>query len=120
MNSYRDLDVWKVSCDLVLEVYKLTSHFPREEQFGLISQMRRAAVSIPSNIAEGFSRQTRADNRNFLRIALGSGAELETQFYLVERLGFANKENLAAAQVLLERIMRMLNKLRQSLTIDEQ
>ncbi len=74
MNSYRDLTVWQKACDLVLLVYELTKKFPSSEQFGLISQMRRAAISIPSNIAEGFTRRSPTDHSNFARIAFASGA----------------------------------------------
>ncbi|MDP3986585.1 MAG: four helix bundle protein [Candidatus Veblenbacteria bacterium] len=116
MKSYRELEVWQRSCDLVLEIYKLTSTFPHTEQYGLINQMRRAAISIPSNIAEGFSRRTLADNHNFVRIAFASGAELETQIYLAEKLKLAQTKQFKAAQDALEVIMKMLNKLGQSLT----
>lgn len=96
MKSYRELEVWQVACDLVTEVYKFTAKLPRAEQFGLTSQMRRAAISIPSNIAEGFSRHSPADNHKFVRIAFASGAALETQFYLCLKLGFATLDELQA------------------------
>lgn len=115
MKSYKELEVWKISCELVLEIYKITNIFPSDEKFGLTSQMRRAAISIPSNIAEGFTRRTIADNRNFLRIALASGAELETQLYLVNMLQLIPTKNFSSANFLLDRVMRMLNKLGQSL-----
>ncbi len=115
MNFYKDLDVWKLSCDLVLEVYKLTSKFPSSEQFGLTSQIKRAVVSIPSNIAEGFARRTLADNHNFIRIAFASGAELETQLYLAKKLQMINND-FNIVDEMLDRVMRILNKLGQSLT----
>ena len=108
-----------MSCDLVLEIYRLTALFPNHEQYGLTSQLRRAAVSIPSNIAEGFTRRTVADNHNFVRIALASGAELETQLYLAEKLKLTAQENFTVATNLLEQVMRMLNKLGQSLTTNK-
>ncbi|MBI5466172.1 MAG: four helix bundle protein [Candidatus Kerfeldbacteria bacterium] len=116
MKSYRELDVWKLSCELVLEIYRLTAKFPTTDQYELTSQMRRAAISIPSNIAEGFSRRSPADNHNFIRIAFGSGAELETQLYLAEQLKFVSADELVVARGLLDRVMMMLNKLGQSLS----
>ena len=86
--TYRDLKVWQRSVDLVLLVYAITQQFPKEETYGLISQMRRCAVSIPSNIAEGKGRSTRKDMNVFLCHARGSVHELETQFLIAERLGF--------------------------------
>ena len=115
MKSYRELEVWQRSCDLVIEIYKLTATFPANEQYGLISQMRRAVISIPSNIAEGFPRRTSADNHNFVRIAFASGAELETQIYLAEKLKLSKTEQFKTCKNDLEVIMKMLNKLGQSL-----
>src|SRR3989338_6893095 len=86
IHSYKVLIVWQKSVDLVVAVYELTDKFPREEIFCLSSQMKRAAVSIPSNIAEGRFRSTRKDFTNFLRIAYASGAELETQIEIARRL----------------------------------
>ena len=86
INTYRDLIVWQKSMDLVVEIYKLTKNFPKSEIYGLTSQMKRCAVSIPSNIAEGRRRGSRKDYRHFLIIAYGSGAELETQIEIVKRL----------------------------------
>ena len=111
MQSYKELIVWQRSTELVVEVYKLTQKFPKEEMFGLISQMRRAAVSIPSNIAEGYARKHTAEYTQFLRIAFGSGAELETQLILSEKLRFANRAEVTKSTTLLNETMRMLNKL---------
>lgn len=86
ISSYRDLVVWQKAIQLAIEIYQLTDRFPREEQFGLVSQMRRAAVSIASNIAEGRSRGTRKDFAHFLTMAYASGAELETQIYIARQL----------------------------------
>ncbi|MFH1235479.1 MAG: four helix bundle protein [Parcubacteria group bacterium] len=78
ITSYRQLTVWQKSIDLVIAVYKLTGKFPKSELFGLTSQMKRDAVSIPSNIAEGFTRRSKLQYHHFVKIAFGSGAELET------------------------------------------
>lgn len=86
INSYKDLIVWQKSVSVCVLIYELTERFPREEIYGLTSQMRRAAVSIPSNIAEGKNRATRKDYSQFLRIALGSCAELQTQIEISKRL----------------------------------
>ncbi len=92
--NHKDLDVWKKSMDLVEIFYKLTSAFPEEEKFGLINQMRRAVVSIPSNVAEGAARKSNKEFIQFLHVALGSLAELETQYLIAVRLKYIieNKE----------------------------
>ena len=86
--SFRDLHVWRLGKDLVIEVYEATKRFPREEVYGLAAQMRRAAVSIPSNVAEGFNRHHNREYRQFLYVALGSCAELETQTEVSRELGY--------------------------------
>jgi four helix bundle protein len=106
--GYRELVVWNKSMELAREVYELTSHFPKEERYGLTSQMRRAAVSIPSNIAEGSKRGTKKDFVGFLRTTLGSAAELETQLILTERLSLAQNPSYAGAHRLLDEVTRML------------
>ena len=111
IHSYRELIVWQRSIELVLAVYKLTDLFPREEVYGLTSQMRRAAVSIPSNIAEGRFRGTKNDFLNFLRISYSSGAELETQVEIAKRLPKTSKLNYSEFDSLLEEVMKMLNKM---------
>lgn len=108
---YRELKVWQVGCELVIKIYELTAKFPPSEQFGLTAQMRRAAVSIPSNIAEGYSRRTVADNRNFVRIAFASGAELETQVYLAEKLKLTKADEFIQVNDFLSQVMKMLNTL---------
>ncbi len=105
IKTHKDLDVWKESMALVKEVYKLTENFPKEETFGLASQMRRAAVSIPSNIAEGAARNSDKEFIQFLHVSLGSLAELETQLLLSRELGFAKDEKLNGS---VEQIRRML------------
>jgi len=87
LHSYKELTVWQKSMDLVTVIYTLTENFPKEEMYGLTSQMRKCAVSIPSNIAEGRLRGTRKDFVQFLRIAYGSGGELDTQLEIVRRIG---------------------------------
>ncbi|MDO8604392.1 MAG: four helix bundle protein [bacterium] len=110
MTSYKDLVVWKRSIDLVIEIYKLTDNFPKEEIYGLTSQMRRSSVSISSNIAEGSMRGTKKDFRNFLIIAFGSGAELETQIVISKRLPKTMHLDYTSVEKPLDEIMRMLNK----------
>jgi len=95
--------------ELVIACYKLTSHFPKQEQYGLTFQIRRAAVSIPSNIAEGRFRGTKGEYVHFLRIAYGSSAELETQIEIAKQLGFTNPADQEKATSLLCEVMKMLN-----------
>ncbi|MBY0312906.1 MAG: four helix bundle protein [Phycisphaerales bacterium] len=109
--SYRELDVWRVAIDLVAEVYRVTQTWPAHEQFGLISQVRRAAVSIPSNIAEGYGRESRKDYIRSLRIARGSLAELETQLVISGRVGISNREELRPAWEFSQRVGAMLTAL---------
>jgi four helix bundle protein len=109
IHSYKELLVWKKGIDLVTEIYELTKLFPKEEVFGLSSQIKRAAVSIPTNIAEGRFRGTRKDFIQFLRIAYASGAELETELHIAEKLKFGRPEQLKRANSLLDEEMRMLN-----------
>ena len=94
IKSYRDLKVWQKSILLVKGVYQLTGYFPKEELYGIVNQMKKSAVSIPSNIAEGYGRNSRNDYIRFLRIAVGSLYELQTQLEISKELGFATEENL--------------------------
>src|SRR3990167_382654 len=110
MANYRELTVWQKAIELVVRVYRYTGQFPAAEQYGLTSQMRRAAVSIPSNIAEG-SRRRGKDIRHFLVIAFASGYELETQFEVSKRLEYGDKVLRNEAGSLLDEVMRMLNKM---------
>jgi four helix bundle protein len=100
IKSYRDLNIWKRSIKVVEEVYKISKIFPKEEIYGLTSQLRRSAVSIPSNIAEGFSKFYNREYRQFLFISLGSCSELSTQIIIALRLGYI--ENKKADQLLKE------------------
>lgn len=111
IESYKNLIVWQKSMDLVLLIYELVKDFPKDEIFGITSQIKRASVSIPSNIAEGSHRSSRKDFRNFLLNAYGSGGELETQIELSKALNFGKKEKYQKIESLLSEIMRMLNKL---------
>lgn len=111
ISSYQDLTVWQRSIQLVEEIYKLTRQLPSEEKFGLASQMQRAAVSIPSNIAEGRYRGTKNDFVQFLRIAYGSGAELETQLLISKKLYPTNTINYTRVEELLTEVMKMLNQM---------
>ena len=113
--SYRDLDVWKKSLELVKEIYKTTNGFPSEEKFGLVNQMPRAAVSIPSNIAEGHARLATGEFMRFISISLGSVAELETQLILSKELHFIDKPILEKFLLLLDEIGKMLRGLYKSL-----
>lgn len=107
--SYEDLIVWQKAMDVVVEVYRHTDTFPKTEVYGLTSQMRRAAVSIPSNIAEGSRRRGVKESRQFLLIAYGSGSELETQLKIAMRLKFGSTVEFAPTAALLDEVMRMLN-----------
>jgi len=91
IKTHKDLDVWKKSMDLVEEVYRFTQGFPGSEKYGLINQIRRCAISVPSNIVEGSARNTSKETTQFCYIALGSLAELETQLLIAERLGYCEK-----------------------------
>jgi four helix bundle protein len=104
------MDVWKLSMDLVTNVYELTTKYPMEERYGLAQQMRRAAVSIPSNIAEGAARKSPKEFIQFLHISLGSLSELETQLEISKRLGFIREDSISAINNL-NRIRQMLQGL---------
>jgi len=116
MSSYKELTVWQKSYQLTLEIYSATKKFPKEELFGLVSQMRRCSVSIPSNIAEGNGRFGQKEHAQFIRIAFGSGSELETQLLLSKDLKYISQLEYDKLNILLSEIMRMLNKLASSLS----
>lgn len=113
--NYRDLVVWQKSIDFVSEVYRLTADFPSHEQFGLTSQLRRAAVSVASNIAEGEGRDSKGDFKRFLAIAHGSLREAETQLIIAARLGYAPKESVNQRLDDAAEIGRMIRGLSRSL-----
>ena len=111
IRSYRDLSAWQKARLLVKEVYLLTAGFPVGERFGLVSQMDRSAVSIPSNIAEGYGRAMTKDYLHFLRIARGSAYELETQLVLAQDLGLCTEERGLRVQIALQEEVRILQGL---------
>jgi four helix bundle protein len=114
--SYKDLIVWQKGITLAKLIYALTQNFPREEKFGLVTQMRRAAISIPSNIAEGQARHTTGEFIQFISHAEGSLAELDTQLNLAVELQFSRMGNAHPAFELIAELRRMLNVLRRTLS----
>jgi four helix bundle protein len=115
IKSYRDLQVWRLAINLSTEVYTTTSSFPKNETFGLCSQLQRAAVSVASNIAEGHARESTKEYLRFISIALGSLAELETQFIISNNLNYINQVNLDGILEKTSEIGRMLRGLQKSL-----
>lgn len=111
MSDYKKLVVWQKSMDLALEIYKISKKLPEDEKFGLCSQMRRAVVSIPSNIAEGHNRASDKEFVHFLRIAQGSNAELETQLILCEKLSILSTDETQLAMSFCVEIDKMINSL---------
>ena len=109
--THKDLDVWKKSVDLVTDIYKVTKCFPKEEIYGITNQMRRAAVSIPSNIAEGAGRQTDKEFVQFLHIAMGSSSELETQIIICKNLEYIGVEEMNTVLEKVYDIRKMLTGL---------
>ena len=117
MKTHRDLDVWKNSVEFVTQIYKITRLFPKEELYGITNQIRRAAVSIPSNIAEGAARNHDKEFIQFLYIALASGSEVETQLIISKNLNYINENQfndllsrLTVIQKMLQGLIRSLNK----------
>lgn len=108
VKSFRDLIVWQRSVGLCLALYKLTQSFPRQEMYGLTSQLRRAGVSVASNIAEGFGRRSKSDYRSFLRVARGSVLEIQTQVFIARELQYGEPEKILEAEGLAEEVSRML------------
>lgn len=109
IKSYKDLIVWQKSFELVIEIYKLTELFPKNEIYGLISQIRRCAVSIPSKYCRRIYKDASKKYAQFISIAFGSGAELETQLLLAKELKFASEKEFIKSEKLLDEIMKMLN-----------
>ena len=114
--NYRDLAVWQRAMELAALVYKLTARLPREEMYGLSSQLQRAAVSIPSNIAEGHARESTKEYLRYLLVSRGSMAELETQLLLCQKLQLLSKEDVEHALIVSDEIGRMIRGLQKSLT----
>ena len=115
IRSYRDLHVWQRAVELVEEVYRVSASFPDQEKYGLTSQIRRAAVSVPSNIAEGYGRRRTGHYLHHLAIANGSLKEVETQLIIAGRLNFIEKEQAQLAWSLLQDTGKMLTSLTRSL-----
>jgi len=111
IQTYKDLIVWQKAMNVVEGIYQFTETFPKEETYGLTSQMRRSSVSIPSNIAEGRRRGSRKDYRQFLLVAFGSGSELETQIEIARRLSYGKSAVLEKTERLLDEVMKMLNSM---------
>lgn len=111
MGTHKDLEVWKKSVDFIVDLYEETKTFPKEEIYGLISQMKRAAISIPSNIAEGSRRKGNKEYIQFLYIALGSVAELDTQLLIAKKLNYINDKKYNILNGQLTEIGKMLNGL---------
>ncbi len=117
MHNYHELKIWQESRKLVKGIYTLTASFPKEEIYGLTSQIRRAAVSIPSNIAEGTGRSTDKEFQRFLDYAIGSLFELETQIILANDLNFINTENFELIQKEIKSLIRMIIKFKGILNV---
>jgi len=111
IRTYRDLDIWSKGIRVVKDMYKLTEKFPKQETYGLISQMRRAAISIPSNVAEGFRRYHNKEYRQFLYISLGSCAELETQITIAKELEYIPEAREVELLEELDHLCRMISNL---------
>jgi four helix bundle protein len=111
LNNFKQLKIWQKGMEVVKETYKLTLQFPKEELYGLSSQIRRAATSIPLNIAEGFKRFHNAEYKQFLRISLGSAAELETALLIAINLNYLKNENIENTLQKLEELSKMTGKL---------
>ncbi|MEM6717794.1 MAG: four helix bundle protein [Bacteroidota bacterium] len=115
MHRFKELEVWKLSRRFCTSIYKITANFPDNEKFGLVSQLRRASISIPSNIAEGASRRSNKDFYRFLEIAIGSTYEIETQLLIASDLDFINQKDIDKLLQELASIIKMLSKLMLSL-----
>ncbi|MCP4976630.1 MAG: four helix bundle protein [Maribacter sp.] len=115
MKDYRKYDVWKLGHEITLQIYALTEEFPKEVQFGIISQMRRAAYSIPSNISEGCGRESDAEFKRFLTISRGSASELEYFTVLARDLGFLNQTSYTKVNDNVNKVKRSLNNLIQKI-----
>jgi four helix bundle protein len=115
MNNYKELKIWQKSVDLAVKVYEITNNFPKEEQYGISLQMRKSAVSIPSNIAEGAGRNSGKDFNNFLGISNGSSCELDTQLVIAQRINFLDLDVFTSLQQEIVEIQKMNWSLKKSL-----
>ena len=118
MKSHKDLDVWRIAVDLAQDIYGISKGFPADERFGMTAQMRRASVSIASNIAEGAARNTPREFAQYLYIALGSASELETQLEIARRVNLINEVDWARIDASLARVAQMLRGLIRSVKSD--
>ena len=112
MGTHKDLDIWKLGIELVVEVYKLTDNFPKEEIYGLTAQMRRCAVSVPSNIAEGAARNSKKEYLKFLYISLGSLSELETQLIIPRRINYLENSKFEILEKLRRKMLNFIKYLK--------
>ncbi|WP_264558886.1 four helix bundle protein [Flavobacterium sp. N2270] len=117
MHQFKELIIWQKSRLFCSEIYSITSSFPESEKFGITNQLRRASVSIPSNIAEGSSRKSNKDFSRFLEIAIGSAYEIETQLLISKDLGFLKTHELENLVIQLEEIIKMTSKFKSSLKL---
>jgi len=108
IKNFKDLKIWQESIELVEEIYEITKEFPREELYGIVNQIRRSAVSLPSNIAEGFMRYHNKEFKQFLFIALASSAEIETQLIISKKLGYLAKQKLDELSESIDKLNRMM------------
>ena|SRR3989344_1828531 len=115
MNSYKELTVWQKAVELTIDIYRITTDYPKSELYGLVQQTRRSAVSIPSNVAEGWARKHRQEYLQFLNVAIGSAAELETQIVIAKKLKFLSDEDSKRTSGLITEVMKMLNAFMTSL-----
>jgi four helix bundle protein len=113
-HPHKNLEAWKLSMDLVMEIYQLTRNFPKEEQYCIVSQMRRAAISVPSNIAEGSANMTNKQMINFLAISMGSLNELDTQLEISKRLGYIDPKNYETINQRVDRCKSLLYGLKKA------
>lgn len=116
MHNFRELNIWKDSVEMATAVFRITQTFPAEERFGLVSQINRCSVSIPSNIAEGSSRKSNKDFSRFLEIALGSCFELETQLIIADKFGYTDEKQLLELSSKIQLIQKMISSFKEKLT----
>jgi four helix bundle protein len=117
MHRFKELQVWEGAIDLAVDIYSITKKLPSEERFGLVSQLNRSAVSIPSNIAEGAGRNTNGEFRHFLGVAMGSSFELETQLIIASRIGYLSIDNLNETVQKINSIQNMNARLQKTLSV---
>ena len=114
--AHKRLDVWKIGIDLVSKIYTLTSDFPSSERYGITNQLRRASISVPSNIAEGSARSSRTESKRFYEIARGSLVEIDTQLEIAINLQFCSKEDIRSISEMMNRLFALLSGLIKSVS----